>query len=135
MKVDEACITSKQARIDRLVALRQKMQLENSECIRKAFLELEAERLPITVAGVAKHAGVARQTVYSSPYIKEIQDATNRTSGMKSRASMPAQMTNESKDRRLQQEMEVNRKLRIRIKELETTIATLLSTRREPKVR
>lgn len=112
-------------RVQRLIALRAETQQTNYEKIRQALIALDKERVPITVAGVARKAQLSRQTVYNSPFIGEIKEAVQKTS-VAQRSEMRAQMTAKSKDHRYREVMEQNRKLREKIKELEKQIDVLL---------
>ena len=70
--------------------------------VKEALLRLERARKPISVAGVARAAGVTRATVYRSPFIGEIQDAARRTASSAPRGGMKEQASEASLRRRLQ---------------------------------
>lgn len=134
-------VERREQRKAKLTAARKKKQLENHEKVREAFIAMEAERIPVTASGIAVRAGVARQTVYNSPYIKEIQDAAQRTA-VNNRSSMRSQASDESLMRRLENANEHIRKLiegKARLKEenkhLKEQRDSLLAQMRKPETR
>jgi Family of unknown function (DUF6262) len=112
------------ARVATLHTARLAVQQENHGKIRDAILRLEHARKPMTVAGVAREAGVARRTVYRSPHIEEIQALAQRTAGPSRPAARDMQSA-ASCERRLLQALDQVKTLKTRLQKAQTENAIL----------
>lgn len=115
---------SREERTDRLLASRQKVQEENYHKIQEAMHALQRARKPITVAGVAREADVARRTVYRSPYAAEIRELARRTAGKGSPAVRDMNSA-ASCERRLGQALEQIERLKDRLQKIKAENAVL----------
>lgn len=111
-------------RVAVLRAARVATQEENHRKIREAMQRLERGRQPVTVAGVAREAGVARRTVYRSPHVAEIQVLAQRTGGRDRPAARDLQSA-ASCERRLRQALDEIKTLKSRLQKVQEENAVL----------
>ncbi|WP_295821071.1 DUF6262 family protein [uncultured Deinococcus sp.] len=113
----------------REVARQRKVRTE--EAIRNAVVSLDERHVPITVAAVAKTAGVTRQTVYNSPFRKEIEALRDQTRGKSARSTVRATATEASLKQRLDLAYREIEKLREERDKLRQTLNAVLAQQRQ----
>ncbi len=99
--------------------------------VEQAIRELDKAGLAITIAAVAKKAGVSRPWLYASKHAIEIKELRARTHPSKQRAPVAAQSSDESLRRRLSIALEDNKRLRADNKRLREELGKVLGMLRE----
>ena len=95
------------------------------------MVSLDERHVPITVAAVAKTAGVTRQTVYNSPFRKEIEALRDQTRGKSARSTVRATATEASLKQRLDLAYREIEKLREERDKLRQTLNAVLAQQRQ----
>ena len=97
----------KARRTKNVVENRKEARLEKETSLKEAFIAMNKEKVPITIQGLAKRAGVSRGRVYKAEVVllKEIQEACKRTA-VKERSTMQAQSSEASLMKRLSDAIE-----------------------------
>ena len=118
---------AKEERVARLKALSQAKREANELRIREAITRLDHARLPITLAAVAREAGVSRQTVYSSPFAGEVQQLARKTAGLAARPAVAALPSEAAWRRRVQDLQDEVRTLKAKLEVSEARVKALLA--------
>lgn len=117
---------SKADRVARLLEVSHAKKEANKLRIREAMTLLERARKPITVAAVAREAGVSRQTLYASPFAAEVQELARRTAGLKERSAVAALPSEAAWRRRVQDLQDEVRDLKMKLAQSEARVRSLL---------
>ena len=117
---------SKADRLTRLLKVSHAKKKANELRIREAMTRLEGERKPITVAAVAREAGVSRQTLYASTFVAEVQELARRTAGLSARPAVAALPSEAAWRRRVQDLQDEVRDLKAKLAQSEARVRSLL---------
>jgi len=110
----------------RLAQISRQRKEANELAIRQAMQKLEEQRKPVTVAAVAREAGVSRQTVYNSPHAAEVQKLSRKTMHLKQRPAVQTLASEASLQRRLEDQADEIRRLRNQLAEANDKVQRLL---------
>lgn len=119
--------TEKDVRANQLRALATLRKAKSERAIQAAVAELDKQHRPITVAAVAKRAGVTRQTVYNSSYRKEIEEIRDRTRSTDKQPTIRARASEASLKRRLDLALQEIQHLTAENAKLQKSLADILA--------